>query len=93
MPSVIPPGGRYRWFHKLRPVCLRQIAVLVGGIALYVAHRGGGAAAAVPSVLLNLSRWLIITSTFTFVFALYKVLTYVFCPRNTPWRLFGEGEV
>ena len=49
------------------------MAVLIGGIALYVAHRGGGAEA-VPSVLLNLSRWLIITSTFTFVYALYKVL-------------------
>ena len=53
-------------------MCLRQIAVLIGGIALFVAHRSG--AAAVPSVLLNLSRWLIITSTFTFVYALYKVI-------------------
>ena len=26
-------------------------------------------------MLLNLGRWLIITSTFTFIFALYKVLT------------------
>ena len=64
------------------------MAVLIGGIALYVAHRGGGAEA-VPSVLLNLSRWLIITSTFTFVFALYKVgIDVPFCPRDSPWRLF-----
>ena len=60
------------------------MAVLIGGIALYVAHRGGGAEA-VPSVLLNLSRWLIITSTFTFVFALYKVgIDVLFCPRDSP---------
>ena len=37
-------------------------------------NRGVDGTATSPSVLLNLSRWLIITSTFTFVFALYKVL-------------------
>ena len=54
-------------------LCLKQIAILIAGIALFVAHRSG--AAALPGVLLNLGRWLIITSTFTFIFALYKVLT------------------
>ena len=53
-------------------MCFKQIAVLITGIALFVAHRSG--AAALPGVLLNLGRWLIITSTFTFIFALYKVL-------------------
>lgn len=71
------PGGHYRCFNKLLLLCLKQIAVLIGGIALFVAHRSG--AAAVPGVLLNLSRWLIITSTFTFVYALYKVMMMAAC--------------
>ena len=79
------PGGHNQCFNELSFV--PQIAVLIGGIALYVAHRGG--AAAVPSVLLNLSRWLIITSTFTFVYALYKVLM----ENRYPWRQFGGRVV
>ena len=53
---------------------LPQISILIGGVALYLAYRGGGGSeATAATVLLNLGRWLVITAAFTFVYALYKV--------------------